>query len=202
MPGTIWGEKVGIRLLRPGDAGALERFISDPDVANLLFEELDSDIPSPLLMGAIIVLQRLQGSPDYGIVEPGGRLVGSVRLWRISEKNRSAMLTIFIGDKSRWGQGYGTEALRLILRHAFGQMRLNRVELHVFDFNARAIRSYEKAGFVREGVRRHALRRGTRYYDIVVMGILKEEFETLEAQRERKDSPHGGENTHMIAPGT
>jgi len=69
------------------------------------------------------------------------------------------------------------------LREAFGPMDQHRVELHVFDFNKRAIRSYEKAGFVHEGVRRQALRRGRRCYDILVMGITRREFYAREQQR-------------------
>jgi RimJ/RimL family protein N-acetyltransferase len=176
MAGVTWGDKVGIRPLGPADAGKLRRFVSDPEVAYLLFEELGGEPPSTPLLAAMIFFQALANTPDFGIVEPSGRLVGSVRLWRISERNRSAMLTIFIGEKAVWGKGYGQDALRLVLRHAFGAMNLHRVELHVFDFNERAIRCYERVGFVREGVRREALLRDRRYHDIIVMGVTREEF--------------------------
>lgn len=181
--GVLWGELVGIRPLRPADAGAIRRMVMDPEVAHLLFEEIGGPPPSAFIMGIMIALGRLSGRPDFAIVERSGRVIGCVRLWRISYRNRSAMLTIFIGDKSRWGKGYGTDALRVVLRHAFGPMELRRVELHVFDFNHRAIRSYEKAGFVREGVRRQALARDGRYHDILVMGVLRDEFMAREIER-------------------
>ncbi|HWI63240.1 MAG TPA: GNAT family protein, partial [Symbiobacteriaceae bacterium] len=149
--GVTWGERVGIRPLLPGDAGALRRFMLDPEVAYLLFEELGGEPPSTPVLGLYIFFQALSGSPDFGIVEMSGRLVGSVRLWRVSDRNRSAMLTIFIGEKRAWNRGYGQDALRLILQFAFGKMGLHRVELHVFDFNERAIACYERVGFVREG---------------------------------------------------
>lgn len=174
--GTIWGERVGIRPLRPGDAAAVRRFALDPEVAHLLFEDKGGHLPSTLFLALMIALQWLSGAPDYAIVEPDGQLIGVVRLWRISQTNRSAMLTIVIGEKARWGRGLGTEALRLILGVGFGRLELNRVELHVFAFNERAIRSYEKVGFVREGSRRSALARGDQFHDIVVMGILRDEF--------------------------
>lgn len=183
LRGTLWGELVGIRYLRPGDAPTLRRMMMDPEVAHLLFEEIAGPPPSALMMGLAIAMGRLAGRPEFAIVERSGRLIGAVRLWRISPRNRSAMLTIFIGDKSRWGKGYGTDALRLVLRHAFGPMELHRVELHVFDFNHRAIRSYEKAGFVQEGTRRQALFRDGRYHDILVMGVLREEFLAREIER-------------------
>lgn len=181
--GTIWGELVGIRPLRPADAGTLRRLVLDPEVADLLFEDSGGPVPSTLVMAAAIGVQWLQGRPDWAIVDKRGRVLGSVRLWRVSDRNRSAMLTIFIGGPENWGLGYGTDAMRLALRQAFGSMDLVRVELHVFDFNERAIRSYEKVGFAWEGARRQALYRQGRYHDIIVMGILKEEFLALEAER-------------------
>jgi RimJ/RimL family protein N-acetyltransferase len=183
VPGVTWGDRVGIRPLRPSDAGALRRFVSDPDVAYLLFEELGGEPPSALLLGTMIFFQMLSNSPDFGIVERNGRLVGSVRLWRVSDRNRSAMLTIFIGEKRAWNRGYGQDALRLALRHAFTNMGLHRVELHVFDFNERAIRCYERVGFVREGARREALFRDNRFHDILVMGVTRGEFLAREAER-------------------
>jgi RimJ/RimL family protein N-acetyltransferase len=183
MAEVTWGEVIGIRPLKPSDAATLRRFVLDPDVAHLLFEEMGGEPPSPFMMGLMIFFQNLGPTLDYGIVEKSGRLVGEVKLWRVSERNRSAMLTIFIGEEARWSRGYGSDALRLILRQAFGPMGLHRVELHVFDFNTRAIRCYEKVGFVKEGARRGALVRGGQYHDILVMGILREEFLAREEAR-------------------
>jgi RimJ/RimL family protein N-acetyltransferase len=179
----VWGDIIGIRPLRPTDAATLRRMLADPEVANLLYEELGGEIPSTLLLATGIVANRLARRPDFGIVERYGRLIGSVRLWRLSAWNRSAMLTIYIGAKDQWGRGRGTDALRLALRHAFGSMGLNRVELHVFAFNTRAIRSYEKVGFRQEGARREALVRHGRHYDVLVMGILRDEFFAREVAR-------------------
>jgi RimJ/RimL family protein N-acetyltransferase len=179
--GCSWGEQVGIRQVTPMDAPALNRFLNDADVAHLLFEDNFGPLPAPWVAWVSLAIGWLGRRPDYAIVDRSGRVIGSVRLWRISEGNKSAMLTIYIGDKACWGRGYGTDALRLALREAFGPMGLKRVELHVFAFNTRAIRSYEKAGFTREGVRRMALIRGDQQHDILVMGILREEFRSLEA---------------------
>lgn len=183
MGAILWGEKAGIRPLRPGDAGPLHRFMADPEVANLLFEEKAGPVPGPLSLAVSIWFASLTVRPEWAIVNERERFIGLVRLWRISDRNRSAMLTIFIGERTHWGQGYGSDALRLALREAFGLMDLHRVELHVFDFNRRAIRSYEKVGFRQEGVRRQALLRGSRFHDILVMGITREEFAAREWER-------------------
>ncbi len=181
--GIIWGDVVGIRPLLPQDAGTVRRFALDTEVADLLFEDAGGPIPSTMTLAAMIAVQWLNGRPDFAIVDRAKAMIGVVRLWRVSDRNKSAMLTIFIGGRGNWGRGFGTDALRVLLRQAFGPMNLHRVELNVFDFNERAIRSYEKVGFVREGSRREALSRRGIFHDIVVMGILKPDFLALEHAR-------------------
>lgn len=102
------------------------------------------------------------------------RLIGNCSLFGINHKNRSADFGIVIGEKEFWGRGYGSDATRVILQFAFREVNLNRVQLEVFDYNTRAIRAYEKVGFVREGVRREAVFRAGRYHDVIVMAALRE----------------------------
>jgi RimJ/RimL family protein N-acetyltransferase len=66
--------------------------------------------------------------------------------------------------------------MRVILRYAFTEMNLQRITLGVFEYNPRAIRSYEKAGFKVEGILRQYLHREGRYWDEIMMGILREEW--------------------------
>ncbi len=66
------------------------------------------------------------------------------------------------------------------MRFAFEQLGLNRVELEVYAFNPRAVRTYEKAGFRRDGVRRQALYRDGKFHDIYLMGILREDWDALQ----------------------
>ncbi len=105
------------------------------------------------------------------------KLIGNCGLHNVDLKNRKAVFGIFIGDKNYWGKGCGTDATRTLLRFAFGELGLNRVELEVYDFNPRAMRCYEKAGFRRDGVRRQALYREGNFHDIYLMGILREEWD-------------------------
>jgi RimJ/RimL family protein N-acetyltransferase len=105
--------------------------------------------------------------------------IGFVSLDGIKWLSRDAWVGIGIGERDYWGKGYGTEAMRLILRHAFCQLNLHRVSLSVFDYNQRAIRSYEKAGFVREGLLPQFLEREGRRYDLILMGILRSEWKDL-----------------------
>lgn len=102
--------------------------------------------------------------------------VGIVSLINIDYKNRSAECIIDIGVKDMWGKGIGTAAISLILEFAFNELNLHRVYLQVFSFNERAIRLYEKMGFIHEGKFRQALYRMGKWHDIVIMGILKNEY--------------------------
>ena len=104
------------------------------------------------------------------------RLLGDVELAVINWGSRDAFVGIGIGERDFWGRGYGTEAMQLALRYAFTELNLRRVTLDVFEFNQRAIRSYEKAGFRREGRERQAVQREGRRWDVLIMGILREEW--------------------------
>jgi RimJ/RimL family protein N-acetyltransferase len=104
------------------------------------------------------------------------RLIGGIGLWLESWAHGEAWVGIGIGERECWGNGYGTDAMCLILRYAFTELNLQRVSLGVFALNPRAIRSYEKAGFRREGLVRGDCRRDGQLWDSVFMGILREEW--------------------------
>jgi RimJ/RimL family protein N-acetyltransferase len=105
--------------------------------------------------------------------------IGSVGLDGIRWSHGDGFVGIGIGDREYWGNGYGTDAMRAILRFAFTELNLHRVSLDVFEYNLRAIRSYEKAGFVVEGRERQVLHRDGRRWDMIYMGILRKEWEQL-----------------------
>jgi RimJ/RimL family protein N-acetyltransferase len=109
------------------------------------------------------------------------RLIGFVGLWDIFWSHREAELGIAISDREFWGKGYGADALRLVLHYGFMEMNLSRITLGVFDYNARAIHSYEKAGFILEGRMRQAVYRDRERADIIYMGLLREEWLALNA---------------------
>lgn len=91
----------------------------------------------------------------FGILVDG-RLIGSCQLFNISTQHRNAELQIRIGDPSFRGRGHGTNAVRALLKYGERDLGLHRIYLHVFASNHLAIRCYEKAGIVREGLERHA----------------------------------------------
>jgi RimJ/RimL family protein N-acetyltransferase len=105
-------------------------------------------------------------------------VVGSCGLFGINQRNRSAEFGIVIGENAHWGKGYGSDTARVALRFAFEELGLNRVFLDVLATNQRAVRSYEKVGFVHECTRRQAVWRDGVYNDAYRMGILQDEWVT------------------------
>lgn len=102
-------------------------------------------------------------------------LIGFVGLFPIWV-HQNAWVGIGLGERDYWGKGYGTDALRLVLHFAFMELNLNRVSLDVFEYNLRAIHSYEKAGFCHEGRQRQLINRNGKRWDMLEMGILREEW--------------------------
>lgn len=108
------------------------------------------------------------------------RLLGDINLDVVNDwLGRNAFVGLGIGNRDDWGKGYGTDAMKIMLRFAFTEINLRRVTLTVFEYNPRAIRSYEKAGFRHEGRMRGALLRDGKRWDMLYMGILKEDWKEL-----------------------
>jgi diamine N-acetyltransferase len=104
------------------------------------------------------------------------RSMGFCVLRDIDLKNRTAEFGLTIGDPADRGKGYGTEAVKLLLDLAFTGLGLNNVQLEVFEFNHAGLRAYQKAGFKEIGRRRRAYYMGGRFWDVVYMDCLAEEF--------------------------
>ena len=104
------------------------------------------------------------------------RLIGNCSYMGINWTDRSAEVGLFIGDKTCWNKGYGTEVMRLLLRFGFETLNLNRIFLRVDEDNKGGVRAYEKAGFVHEGRFRQATYRDGKYCDLLFMSVLRSEW--------------------------
>ncbi len=102
--------------------------------------------------------------------------IGFIGLFNTHIQHGDALVAIAVGERENWSRGYGTDAMRVMLRYAFLELNLRRVGLIVFSYNPRAIRSYEKAGFVMEGRVRGAMQRDGKRWDFLYMGVLREEW--------------------------
>jgi RimJ/RimL family protein N-acetyltransferase len=120
----------------------------------------------------------------FAIETMDGVHIGNISLQEIRAEDSVATLGIMIGEKDYWSSGFGTDAIVTLLRFAFEEMGLHRVSLHVNDFNARGIACYRKCGFQEEArLRDNAYIHG-RYWDVLAMGILRDEFTALHGASE------------------
>lgn len=107
--------------------------------------------------------------------------IGVISLTSISGANLSADFSVIVGEAEDRERGLGSEAIRILLRYAFGELGLNRVGLSVFDFNELARAAYEKLGFREEGRLRQAIRRDGSFHDAILMRILASEWREIDS---------------------
>ena len=112
----------------------------------------------------------------YIVAKDGDKLIGTIGLESIKNIERYATLGVFIGDKEFRNNGYGTEAIKLLLDYGFNYLNLHGVKLNVMAFNEIAIKCYEKCGFKKAGRVRESTFVNGKYYDVITMDILENEF--------------------------
>ncbi|HIP86848.1 MAG TPA: N-acetyltransferase [Anaerolineales bacterium] len=175
---VIPGKIIRLRPIEREDLPRFVRWFGDPEVRR----HISIHIP-PSLAQEERWFERLQErlarneSVVLAIETLEGVHIGNIGLHQINWKDRNAELGIVIGEKEYWDQGYGTDAIRTLLRLAFTEMNLHRVFLRVNTDNARGIRCYEKCGFRREGTLRDVVFREGEYRDQLMMSILRSEWE-------------------------
>ncbi len=171
----LTAEKVRLRPVQEDDLAHFQHWLADDELRRWL----GSVGEQPSVAEEFDWYVSKRQDPDtilWAIESADGALAGNIEL-RLNALNRRAEVGIGIFDREQWGKGYGTEAMRLVLGYAFGELKLNRVELSTDEENVRAIRSYEKCGFVREGLmRKHRLIDG-RPIDSVMMAVIRSDWE-------------------------
>jgi RimJ/RimL family protein N-acetyltransferase len=126
------------------------------------------------------------------------RIIGNLDLNGIEWAAGNAWIGIGIGEPEFWGKGYGREAMQLIMRYGFEQLNLKRISLTVYEYNQRGYRLYLKLGFREEGRLRKWMQRSGERYDLIFMGILREEWEAaqdIETKVKENSGEHNGQTT-------
>ncbi|MGI5284423.1 GNAT family N-acetyltransferase [Nonomuraea polychroma] len=173
----LTGDRVRLRALEPADSEDMWRWYHDPEVGRWM----DGSPPISLAQN----IEKGENRPRNTFEEmvlgiealDDQKLLGYVALGETDFIHGEATVqTIAIGDRSRWGAGYATDALRVICRYAFEEMGLHRLTLWVVADNAAAVRAYTKVGFVEEGRRREAFRTRGKRHDFLMMGLLSSEL--------------------------
>jgi len=176
------GEQVWLRPIEKEDL--LNSSIEDVDLAHYAgfrrsFSRMETEGWLTHMAG-----QERTGEVMFAICPLGSEdAVGNCGLRDVDRLHGSAEVAISIVDPGQWGKGLGTDAMRTLVDFGFGEMRLERIWLRVFDYNPRAVRSYEKAGFAKEVLLRHdRFHRGV-HHDVHLMAIIRPDW--LAEQRRR-----------------
>ena len=184
MP-IIIGKRIVLREYRKSDLEHIREWVNDPEVVENL-----SDVflyPHTLTQTENWLTMQLEGKGNQGFViahRDSQEYIGQIDFVGIDWRNRVGEIGIVIGKSNDRGQGFGSEAIRLLQQFAFDTLNLNKLELRVHDYNERAFRCYLKCGFREEGQLREVFYKEGRYTDYILMGILKRRLNIILRSRE------------------
>jgi [ribosomal protein S5]-alanine N-acetyltransferase len=170
-------EVAGLRLrrLERSDIDALYVVKNDPEVTSML-GGFSVGYSKTELEGWVDFHRAAKDEAFFVIADTKDRAIGHVALYKINHRIRSAEFAILIGDRSTWGKGLGRACTRFAVEYGFDQLNLRRIQLEVLATNERAIRLYRSVGFVEEGRLRQAQWQQGEYVDVLLMGLLIEEY--------------------------
>jgi RimJ/RimL family protein N-acetyltransferase len=205
FPEELEGTRVVLRRHAPENLASFRRWYSDPEIARLARyqeapmrpEEIERFFAARVVGDDALAMAIHERATD--------RLIGTCAFSQLDGDNGSALYHITIGEKDAWGRGFGSEATRLMLDHAFGPLGLHRIALFVFEFNERAIRTYQRCGFVIEGRARESIFRDGRWWDELAMSVLESDWRRLresaaEDERERQGLRAGADAAYVDLP--
>jgi diamine N-acetyltransferase len=175
----IYGEGMRLRAPERSDIPRFVAWLNDPVVRAGLLVALPFSHSDEEAWFENMLKRPLEEHPLVIEISQGEEwiAIGNCGFHNIDWRCRAAEVGIFIGEKSFWNKGYGTKVMRLLLTHGFTTLNLNRIALEVYENNPRAVRSYEKAGFLHEGRKRQAMFKEGKYVDILLMSVLRSEWQ-------------------------
>ena len=175
----IYGERIRLRAIERTDIAQFTEWLNDPEVRRgLMFRQPFSMAEEENWFENMLKSPQVEHPLGIEILtDRGWELIGNCGLAGFDWVARRAEFGIIIGVKEHWNKGYGTEALKLMIKHGFSTLNLNRISLLVYENNPRALRCYEKAGLSVEGRKRQAHYDEGQFFDIILMSILRSEWE-------------------------
>lgn len=182
-PAALHGTRAHLIPLTEEHLEAVRRWRSDADVTRYWITQA---VPTPAEILAWFSWNQASGTLTWAILAQDGSPIGYTNLFDIHEEHRKAELSLMIGERDYWGQGYARDALAALLRHAFtprdrGGLGLHKIYLAVFVENAAARRVYAACGFREDGILRDDIYRDGRWHDQVLMSVLEHEFAGVDA---------------------
>lgn len=185
MP-RYYGKRILLREFSKEDLPAIRNWVNNPKIVDYLSEIFflpHTSSGTENFLNAI--LDGKSHGNDFVIADlQTNQYIGQVNLLNIKTVHRVAELGVVIGDETKLGQGFGSEAINLLLHVVFNRLNFHKIELRVHDYNKRAIQCYKKCGFQEEGVFRKNFYFEGEYHDTIHMGILKHEYQKIKERGE------------------
>jgi RimJ/RimL family protein N-acetyltransferase len=181
----VYGKRIRLRAVEREDVQKFHEWVNDPEVTRNLGLYLPMSMQDETTWFEGLGKRDPNEKPLAIEIRKGKawKLIGNCGAFGIDNVSRSAELGIMIGAKEEWNKGYGSEAMTLLLQHGFETLNLHRLFLRVYEENVRAVRSYEKAGFVFEGKLRQAVYKHGNYDDVLIMSVLRSEWDSRNKEK-------------------
>lgn len=178
----IRNKRVVLRALTEADLKKTVRWFNDQEIVQnlenrlpFLTEEQEKDWYNEVITDPTKLVLAIEAE--------GHEHIGNIALSLIDYKNRHACISLVIGEKEQWNKGYGTDAVKTLVRFAFQEMGLHKIYTHIIDSNSQSLKLFEKCGFEKEGILRdwYFLKGG--YHDRNIMSIIKNQDNSLMRER-------------------
>jgi RimJ/RimL family protein N-acetyltransferase len=172
----IKGERVDLLPLNPDHVELYCKWENKPNVRKYLRREtplIIEDSKKYIDTGENKIKSRIMFEILH---KKGNEPIGFCELTEISWINRNAYIGLLIGETDYWGYGIGSEVISLMLNYGFNELNLSKIRIDVFEPNKSSIKCIERNGFKLEGCLRKEAYIDGMYYDLLVYGILKEEW--------------------------
>ncbi len=166
-----YGEKVCLRAYKEEDIQKVTSFVNDKEIKKFY----DTDVSFPITLWEEETWVKSQkgnknGEYNFAIEDiKTKKYIGGCNIQNVNWLTRVALVGIMIGDKDYLGKGYGTDAMKVLMKFIFQDMNIRKIRLSTFSFNVRAQKSYEKCGFKVEGILKDEVFKDGKYYDEIVM---------------------------------
>lgn len=169
-----YGEKVFLRAYKEEDIQKVTSFVNDKEIKTFY----DTDVSFPITLWEEETWVKSQkgnknGEYNFAIEDiKTKKYIGGCNIQNVNWLTRVALVGIMIGDKNYLGKGYGTDAMKVLMKFIFQDMNIRKIRLSTFSFNVRAQKSYEKCGFKVEGTLKDEVFKDGKYYDEIVMAAF------------------------------
>lgn len=171
-------ERLILRPVEESDLSALHPLIDDADVAATM---LSTPHPYPedefldFIRNAVKLLERRERYEMTIVLRKTGGSIGAVRFFNVAWEHLRTEMGCWLG-RQYWGRGYATEAVGKMLQFGFEELGMEGIHAHCLASNTASARVLEKAGLVREGLIRRAVRKGDAFHDVLLYGMIREDF--------------------------